>query len=86
MVGLTFANAIYGYNGEYYDEFINNKDVYKRTYEYMNAQSSFEGFAIFCYQYFYDPVSSKPRVETAEELANSLNAIAKIPSKKIEYK
>ncbi|MBE6648431.1 MAG: hypothetical protein E7614_02795 [Ruminococcaceae bacterium] len=85
MVGLTFANAIRGYNGEMYQEFIENKDVYKRTYEYMNAQKSFDGFAIFCYQYFYDPVTGKPRVETAEELANSLPAIKAIKSKKIKY-
>lgn len=85
MVGLTFANAIYGYNGEYFDEFINNKDIYKKTYEYMNAQSNFEGFSIFCYQYFYDPKTGIQRVETTEELKNSLPALAKIPSKKIEY-
>ncbi len=85
MVGLTFANAIYGYNGEIYQEFIENKDVYKRTYEYMNSQKSFDGFAIFCYQYFYNPLSGKPRIETEEELANSLPALAQIPSKKIEY-
>ena len=85
MVGLTFANAIYGYNGEYYDEFIENKDIYKKTYEYMNAQDSFDGFSIFCYQYFYNPVTGQPRIETKQELANSLSALKKIPSKKIEY-
>ncbi len=85
MVGLTFANAIYGYEGIYYDEFINNKDIYKKTYEYINAQSNFEGFSIFCYQYFYDPISGVQRIETKEELKNSLPALSKIPSKKIEY-
>ena len=86
MVGLTLSNAIYGYNGTLYQEFIQNKDVYKRSFEYMNAQSSFDGFAVFCYQYFFNAISNEPRVETAEELANALPVIAKIPSKKIEYK
>ncbi len=85
MVGLTFANAIYGYDGDYFDEFINNKDIYKKTYEYMNAQSNFEGFSIFCYKYFYDPLTGTPNKKTAEELANSLPALAKIPSQKITY-
>ncbi len=85
MVGLTFANAIYGYEGIYYDEFINNKNIYKKTYEYMNAQPTFEGFSIFCYQYFYDPVKNTARIETEEELANATPAMAKIPSKKITY-
>ena len=86
MVGLTLSNAISGYNGTLYQEFIQNKDVYKRSFEYMNAQSSFDGFAVFCYQYFFNAISNEPRVETAEEFANALPVIAKIPSKKIEYK
>ncbi len=85
MVGLTFANAIYGYEGIYYDEFINNKDIYKKTYEYMNAQPDFEGFSIFCYQYFCDPLTAKPNPKTEEELANATPAMGKIPSNKIEY-
>ncbi len=85
MVGLTYANAIYGYDGTPYEEFKNNKAVYRKTFEYMNSQKSFEGFSVFCYQYFYDAVTNMANVKTSEELVNAIPAMAKIPSKKIKY-
>ncbi len=85
MAGLTFANAIYGYDEVHYDEFKNNKAVYRKTFEYINAQKSFEGFSVFCYQYYFDAITNMANVKTAEEAMNALPAMAKIESKKIEY-
>jgi len=85
MVGLTYANAIYGYDGTPYEEFKKNKAVYRKTFEYLNSQKSFEGFSVFCYQYFYDAVTNMANVKTAEELVNAIPAMAKIQSKKIKY-
>ena len=85
MAGITFANAIYGYDGTHYEEFKNSKKVYKKTFEFMNAQKSFDGFAVFCYQYYFNALTNDGNVKTAEEILNSLSAMAKIPSKKIKY-
>jgi uncharacterized lipoprotein YddW (UPF0748 family) len=85
MVGLTLANAIYGYDGIHYEEFQKDKAVYRKTFDFMNAQSNFEGFSIFCYQYYFNALTNKANVKTTEEVVNSLSAVAKIPSKKIEY-
>ncbi|MBO7253727.1 MAG: family 10 glycosylhydrolase [Clostridia bacterium] len=85
MAGLTFANAVYGYDGSHYDEFKDSKDVYRKTFEYINAQSSFEGFAVFCYQYYFNALTNMANVKTAEEIVNAFTAMAKIPSKKIKY-
>ncbi len=85
MVGLTFANAIYGYDGIHYEEFQKDKAVYRKTFDFMNAQSTFEGFAVFCYQYYFNALTNLANVKTAEEVVNSLSAMAKIPSKKIDY-
>ncbi len=85
MVGLTFANAIYGFDGTRYDEFKDDKAVYRKTYEYMNAQNTFEGFSVFCYQYFFNSLTNMANVKTAEEIVNAIPAMAKIQSKKIIY-
>jgi uncharacterized lipoprotein YddW (UPF0748 family) len=85
MVGLTLANAIYGYDEIHYDEFKNNKAVYRKTFEYMNSQSSFEGFSVFCYQYYFDALTNIANVKTTQEVVNAITAMAKIPGDKIIY-
>ncbi len=77
MAGMTFGKAVSGYDneGDQYagagkDEWINNKDVFKKCFEFSVKQPNYDGFAIFCYQYLWNPLSGAPYVKTAQELAN----------------
>ena len=78
-VGLSGGNAHGAYNGaisvwagteqgKY--EWINNKDVLKRSFEYIFTDSSVDGFVFFCYQYLFDALSGQPTAALREEMEN----------------
>lgn len=75
--GLTLGKAVDGssgkgdpYAGAGVNEWIDNKDVFKKCFEYSVNQSNFGGYAIFCYKYLWNPLSGAPIEATEEELEN----------------
>lgn len=77
MAGMSLGKAIMGYNGTIdknagtgQREWIENKDVLKRCFEYSLTQENYSGYAMFCYKYLFDPLTGKPAYETVEELEN----------------
>ncbi len=78
MAGMSWGKAVSAYDGsgDPYagtgtNEWIDNKDVIKKCLKYAIGQDNFSGYAMFCYQYLWDPVSGEANVKTAQELANS---------------
>ncbi len=51
-------------------EWIENDDVFKKCFEYGTKQSNFAGYAIFCYQYLFDPLTGETNEWTKEEIKN----------------
>jgi uncharacterized lipoprotein YddW (UPF0748 family) len=77
MCGMSLGKAVSGYEGvgDQYagtgaNEWINNKDVFKKCFSYAVKQDNFSGYAIFCYQYLFDPNSGEANIKTSQELAN----------------
>ncbi len=75
--GMSLGKAVSGYDGtgdQYagsgYSEWINNKDVFKKCFEYAVEQENFGGYAVFCYQYMFDPNTGAENVKTANEIEN----------------
>lgn len=75
-IGMTLGKAVNGakgiedmYGGSGKREWIENHDVLCRCFEYLASSSVADGISIFCYQYFYDPVSGKPNEYSASERA-----------------
>ena len=83
-VGLSGGSAYAAYNGEINVwagteegkyEWINNKDVLKRSFEYIFADNTVDGYVFFCYQYLYNPVTGTPVINLAEEYANYIDVV-----------
>lgn len=73
MVGMTFGKAQSGvdnYAGTGKTEWQDHKDVLKRSLEYTAQLEKCVGIAVFCYQYYCDPVTGTPVAETAQEWEN----------------
>ena len=77
ICGMSLGKAEAGYDGtgdEYagsgYSEWIENQDVFKKCFEYAVEQENFGGYAVFCYQYMFDPNTGVSNVKVAEELEN----------------
>ncbi len=75
--GMTFGKAENGYDGigdtyagSGYSEWIDNKDVFKKCFEYAVGRSDFSGYAVFCYEYMFDPVTGEANVKIQEEINN----------------
>ncbi len=73
IIGVTFGKALDGFdnwagNGKL--EWSNHKDILRRSLEYTATLTHCTGISVFCYQYFYDPVSGAAVDATAEETAN----------------
>lgn len=78
IVGMTLGKAIDGSDanaGSGSAEWQNHKDILKRCVEHLGAMDKCSGFAFFCYQYMYDPVSGRPRAELQQEKDNFLPQI-----------
>ena len=81
IIGVTFGKALDGYDqwagsGKY--EWQEHKDILKRSLEYTAQLDYCTGISVFCYQYFYDPVSGAAISETAEEVANFVPVLQQI--------
>ncbi|MDD4163911.1 MAG: family 10 glycosylhydrolase [Eubacteriales bacterium] len=83
-VGLSGGNAFNAYNGvinawavtvEGKYEWINNKDVLKRSFEYIFESKWADGYCFFCYQYLYNPKTGEPTPNLAEEYSNFLPVV-----------
>lgn len=91
--GMTLGKAQAGSRGEAdvyagagKEEWIHNKDVIKKCFEFAVKQPDFSGYAIFCYQYMFDPLKGTPNPLTAEEVNNAKPYLTtKIKGKVIKY-
>jgi len=77
MCGMSFGKAVSAYegDGDQYagtgkNEWIENKDVLQRSFEYAVGKDNFSGYAMFCYKYMFDPITGEENVKIAEELEN----------------
>ena len=79
FVGITFGKAESAslgkedkYAGTGKNEWINSKRVLADCLEILKGNEALDGIAVFCYQYFFDPVSGEKNENTKEELQNFL--------------
>lgn len=81
VVGMTFGKAFSGedqWAGIGQDEWKNHKDVLTRCLQSTLDLENCRGVAVFCYQYFYDPLTGQSVDETAEERENFVPVFQKI--------
>ncbi|OGO87258.1 MAG: hypothetical protein A2Y15_01920 [Clostridiales bacterium GWF2_36_10] len=78
-VGMSGGNAFAAYNGdinvwagttEGKYEWINHKDVLKRSFEYIFDDDSVDGYCFFCYQFLYSPSTGAATPNLAAEYSN----------------
>ncbi len=70
VIGVTFGKALSGvdnYAGTGKNEWTEHKDVMKRCLESTKGLEKCTGMSVFCYQYFYDPVSGAEVAATKQE-------------------
>ena len=79
FVGITFGKAQNGslgiedkYAGSGCREWINSRRVLADCLEFAKERAELDGVFVFCYQYFYDPVSGEENENISEELENFL--------------
>lgn len=75
LVGMTFGKALSQedpYAGSGKDEWKQNQDVLKRSLEATQGLPHCRGVAVFCYQYFYDPLTGAEIPGTKQERENFL--------------
>ena len=80
LIGMTFGKALakydkYAGSGAY--EWAQHTDILARCVEYTQGLEKCRGVSIFCYQYFYHPVTGVPVSETKEERDNFTVALDK---------
>ena len=87
IIGTTLGKAYDGYNGEGdkwagvgKNEWIENRDILKRSLEYVSNKENCAGVAFFSYRYFFDPLTSVPIPETSEEIEAFLPILKKFRS------
>lgn len=83
-IGLSGGNAYNAYHGNICvwgvteagkNEWINNKDVLKRSFEYIFSKKEVDGFCFFCYQYLFNTVTGKETAELEQEKANFIEIV-----------
>lgn len=75
IVGMTFGKALTRedpYAGSGKEEWKEHQDILKRCLEYTRELGNCRGVAVFCYQYFYDPITGEAVQETSRERENFL--------------
>lgn len=75
IIGMTFSKAFSGedkWAGAGKNEWVEHKDVLKRSLEATKGLPHCRGISVFCYQYLFDPLTGAPIPETAEERENFL--------------
>ena len=82
IIGMSFGKALSkvdnyaGAAGK--NEWAESTDIMKRCVEYTGTLEKCVGISVFCYQYFYDPVSGVEVSGTAEERSNFVPAFKEI--------
>ncbi|HBL85344.1 MAG: hypothetical protein A2Y17_11590 [Clostridiales bacterium GWF2_38_85] len=72
-IGISLGKAKSGvdnYAGTGKNEWSEHKDVLKRCMEYLESKETCDGVVMFCYQYYYDPLSGVEVTETMTEREN----------------
>lgn len=75
IVGMTFGKAYSQedkWAGSGKEEWKNNKDVLARCLQATAELQKCRGVSVFCYQYFFDPLTGSPIAQTAQERENFL--------------
>lgn len=81
IVGMTFGKALTGedqWAGSGREEWKNNKDVLARCLQTTEDLERCRGVAVFCYQYFFDPLTGKSVPETEQERENFIPLLQSI--------
>lgn len=81
LIGMTFGKAQSGvdnYAGSGKNEWKEHKDILMRCLQHTATLEKCTGVAVFCYQYYCDPVSGIAVSETAEEWKNFVPALKNI--------
>lgn len=79
IIGMTLGKAYTGedpWAGSGKTEWAEHKDILARCLAVTTELEGCGGVALFCYQYFFDPVTGEAIPETAGEVANLLPALA----------
>ncbi|MBE7066941.1 MAG: hypothetical protein E7385_05250 [Ruminococcaceae bacterium] len=81
VIGMTFGKAYskidnLAGSGQY--EWQQNNDILERCLGYTKDLTHCTGIAVFCYQYFYDPVSGEPVSNTQDEVNNFIPVLKEI--------
>ena len=85
IIGVTFGKALNGYDswaGSGMYEWRDHKDVLMRSLLYTRTMEECIGVSVFCYQYFYDPITGEAIEATAQEVANFTPLLHEISWKK----
>lgn len=70
LIGVTFGKALAKYDkwaGTGANEWAQHTDIMARCITYTLGLKKCRGMSVFCYQYFYDPVTGVPVAGTQEE-------------------
>ena len=70
LIGVTFGKALSRYDkwaGSGANEWAQHTDIMARCLSYTLGLEKCRGISVFCYQYFYDPVTGIPVAGTQEE-------------------
>ena len=81
IIGMTFGKAFSGedpWAGSGKDEWKSRKDVLVRCLKATLDLEDCQGVAVFCYQYFFDPLTGQSIAETAEERDHFVPAFQEI--------
>ncbi len=81
IVGMTFGKAFSRedtWAGTGKDEWKDNRDVLARCLQTTAELEKCRGIAVFCYQYFYDPLTGEPVAQTGEERENFQRVLGKL--------
>lgn len=79
---MTFGKAFSGEDpgaGSGKDEWKSRKDVLVRCLKATLDLEDCQGVAVFCYQYFFDPLTGQSIAETAEERTILFRYFKKLP-------
>lgn len=85
IIGMTLGKAYGGYSGEVdvwagtgAREWIENRDILRRSLEYIQTMENCQGAAFFSYQYFFDTQSGLPTQHTSEECSELIPVLKKM--------
>ncbi len=85
IIGMTLGKAYSGYSGVEdvwagtgSREWIENRDILRRSIEYVRSVENCQGAAFFSYQYFFDSISGERILQTENECGGLVSALKKM--------